>query len=150
MRFRKILVLCFCCIVIAMIASAQSDSDRDYYAISDVKSYINTTTSAHLRIGFQEKLIWRLGDRSSIALLKIYTADELRNPQIIRGFLPVIHTAFENPTWIEIKEDRKPQVTLFFLAALEKDISDEALRKDITAVIDFVKKQGSDSPETKP
>src|SRR6266568_5045024 len=138
MKYVRKLVLCGGFALIAAIAIAQDNTGhdalaqgKDGYSISLVKEYIEASASTGIRIGYQDRQMWRLGDRVSIALLKLHKADELSDPKVIRGFLPAIHVAFENPKWIEIKEDRSPLVTLFFLTSLVKDAQNTSLKKDI-------------------
>jgi len=90
--------------------------------------------------GFSEKQSDRLGDRVSIALLKIFNGNELEDPQNIRRFLPIIRSSFLYPNLIPTQY-RKPKVTLPLLARLERRVADVKLKSEISAVAGFVKEQ---------
>lgn len=80
-----------------------------------------------------------LGDRVSIALIKILSEPEMRNPRKIREFLPLIRTAFLAPQIITVPEDKKPAVTLLLLSYLESTVQDGILKKEIVDLTDFIK-----------
>jgi hypothetical protein len=92
-----------------------------------------------LGLSFYEKRLNRLGDRVSIALLKILEEEELDDPQKVKIFLPLIRTSFSFPSLILISEDRKPKVTLFFLKHLEGKTQDSKVKAEISQLIKFVK-----------
>src|SRR5882724_6472620 len=83
--------------------------------------------------GFSEKQSDRLGDRVSIALLKIFKNNELEDPENIRRFLPIIRSAFLYPTLVPAQH-RKPKVTLPLLARLERKVTDVELKHQISEV----------------
>ena len=87
----------------------------------------------------------RLGDQVGTALLKIFSATELEDPENIRRFLPIIRNAFQYPKLIPAAY-RKPRVTLPFLARLERQTADAPLREEISAVAEFVKQQTRPRP----
>jgi hypothetical protein len=91
--------------------------------------------------GSTERNINRLGDKVSIAILKMFGERELQDPQRIRNILPIIRKAFTYPKLISVAEDRKPKVTLFFLSRLQTDTKDAGLKKDISQLIDFIKQK---------
>ena len=82
----------------------------------------------------------RLGDQVGTALLKIFSATELEDPENIRRFLPIIRPAFQFPNVIATSH-RKPNVTLPLLARLERRVSDADLKREISAVAEFLKRQ---------
>jgi hypothetical protein len=95
-------------------------------------------------IGFSdavlEKESERLGDRVGTALLKIFNAKELKDPQNIRRFLPIIRSAFLYPTLVPAQY-RKPKVTLRLLDRLERKVADDELKHQISEVTTFVTEQ---------
>ncbi|MDQ5845793.1 MAG: hypothetical protein M3539_10925 [Acidobacteriota bacterium] len=111
----------------------------DAYSIHLVENLLQYPTQ--LGAGFTEKQLNRLGDRVSIALLKILPEGELSNPQKVRSFLPLIRAAFLYPNLISIGEDRKPKVTLFLLRHLENEAKDRWLKEEIVQLRDFVKEK---------
>src|SRR5215213_9861797 len=107
------------------------EQDEDIYSIKLVKESVK---NPDLALGFSvtEKHINRLGDRVSIALLKIYDAESLKDPQNIRNYLPIVRAAFVAPRIIRLAEDRKPEVTMFLLTYLEREITDTNLKSQIS------------------
>jgi hypothetical protein len=91
--------------------------------------------------GFGEKQLNRLGDRVSVALVKILSEEDMKNAQEIRKILPLIRGAFLAPQIITIPEDRKPAVTLLLLSKLEATAQDEILKKEILDLKDFVREK---------
>jgi hypothetical protein len=90
--------------------------------------------------GFSEKQDNRLGDRAAAALLKIFTQEELKDPQNIRKFLPIIRSSFLYPK-LTPAAYRKPKVTLPLLAQLEEQVRDAKLKDDIAELMQFVREQ---------
>jgi hypothetical protein len=91
--------------------------------------------------GFGEKQVNRLGDRVSIALIKILNEEDLRNPEEVRKILPLIRAAFVAPQIITVPEDKKPAVTLLLLNYLETTVQDGILKKEILDLKDFVREK---------
>lgn len=98
---------------------------------------------------FQEKRSVRLGDRVSTALLKILKKKELEDPENIRKFLPIIHSAFLYPTGVPAQY-RKPKVTLPLLARLERKVTDVELKHEISKVAAFVTEQTRPHKDVRP
>jgi hypothetical protein len=98
---------------------------------------------------FSEKQANRLGDKVSVALLKIYSKEEMENPENIKVFLPVIRSAFLYPNLIPAG-DREPRVTLPLLARLEKNVGNPELKRDIGTLISSIKEQTSKSKRNRP
>jgi hypothetical protein len=80
--------------------------------------------------GWSEKQLNRLGDRVSVALMKIYSEENVKDPQNIRRCLPLIVQAFQVPRLVPA-DDRQPQVTIIFLKFLEDEVNDKALKAEI-------------------
>jgi len=77
----------------------------------------------------------------SIALLKILDEQDLTNPSIVEALLPLIRESFSYPSIISIDVNKKPSVTLFLLAYLQRNVTDSRTRQDIQQTIDFVKQK---------
>jgi hypothetical protein len=116
-----------------------TEQTDDAYSIHLVENLLKYPTQ--LGTGFGEKQVNRLGDRVSIALLKILREDELSNPEKVRKLLPLVRTAFLNPKLISITEDRKPKVTVFLLGYLRNKFKDPKLRQEISELMDFVNRK---------
>jgi hypothetical protein len=118
-------------VVGAGVASAQQPpkafSASDPYSLDFVRSALQYFKNGGF--GFEGKRIaWgtletpglnQFGDRVSIALLKIYSREELSQPEIASRFLTAIRTAFENRSSVLDPSDREPRVTLFLLDYLQ-------------------------------
>lgn len=122
--------------------SKEKEQDEDIYSIRLVKKSVKDPGFA-LGASFTEKHINWLGDRVSIALLKIYDADGLKDPQNIRNYLPIVRAAFVAPRIIRLAEDRNPTVTMFLLTNLEREITDKNLQAQISDAIKYIKEQTS-------
>lgn len=81
-----------------------------------------------------------LGDRVSIAALKIYSADELTKPENANACLTVARNAFSDRSSVLEKSDTDPRVTLFLLEFLrEKEVSSPEIQKRIAYLQGCVK-----------
>lgn len=99
--------------------------------------------------GFSEKQSGRLGDQVSTALLKIFNAKEIEDPDNVRRFLPIIHSAFLFPNLIP-RQYRRPSQTSRLLFRLERQVTDAQLRQEITEMRKFVWDQFNSLNERKP
>jgi hypothetical protein len=91
--------------------------------------------------GTGEKHLNRLGDRVSIALIKILNEKDLSNPEEVRKILPLIRGAFVAPQIITIPEAKNPAVTLLLLSHLEITAQDGVLRKEIADLRAFIEER---------
>lgn len=116
------------------------EHDQDLYSVRLVKESVK---NPDLALGFSvtEKHVNRLGDRVSIALLKIYDAGELKDPQNIKNYLPIVRAAFVSPRIVRLAEDRKPKVTLFLLTYLGREVRDANLKTQISEAVRYIKEQ---------
>ena len=74
----------------------------------------------------------QLGDRVSIAALKIYLPTEIIEPDNATAYLTIIRTAFSDKSRVLETADKNPRVTLFVLEYLrEKETSDAVLERRI-------------------
>jgi hypothetical protein len=86
--------------------------------------------------GFQ-----RLGDGTSIALLKIVDEKDMTDTKIVEGILQVIRDSFSYPPIISLGVNKKPKVTMFLLNYLQHNVSDTQTQRDIQEAIEYVKHQ---------
>jgi hypothetical protein len=85
----------------------------------------------HFSSGLSIKDNSRLGDTVSVALLNLYSVQELRDYKNIRLFLPIIRAAFP-PKWEGDRPcNREPKVTAVFLQWLYREVRDIRLRREI-------------------
>ncbi len=81
-----------------------------------------------------------LGDRVSIAALKIYSADEILQTENAQAYLTVVRNAFSSRSSVVAKPDQIPKVTSFVLNYLkEKEISNAGIEKRISYLEQCVK-----------
>ena len=112
--------------------------NNDYYSVNFVDNLLRQ--SGDFKLSVTEKQLNRLGDRISIALLKILDEKELRDPKKLRKILPLIRDAFVKPEIVSIPEDRKPKITLFLLGHLG-NVSDPVIQEQLIQITKFVKEQ---------
>jgi len=98
------------------------EATEDDYSIPVVINLMKQPTG--LSSGFAEKQVNRLGDRVSIALLKILDDTDFKDSQKVKSILPLIRASFLHPGLIKYQEDRNPKITLFMLRKIEGDIED--------------------------
>jgi hypothetical protein len=136
--------ICFTLLIFssALAQDKVKEQDEDIYSIRLVKESVKNPDFA-LGFSVTEKHINWLGDRVSIALLKIYDADGLKDPQNIKHYLPIIRGAFVAPRIVRIAEDKKPKVTMFLLLYLEREATDANLKAQISDAIKYIKEQTS-------
>lgn len=91
-------------------------TQEESYSVSEVKELLKQPPG--FSSSFSEKQVSRLGDRLSIALMKIYSEAELKDPQNIKRYLPLMIDAFRFPRLIAAS-DREPRVTLVFFNTLK-------------------------------
>jgi hypothetical protein len=129
-------LILFCCAILMCAASSRGQSDEhDSYSISIVESASQGTSLSQ-----PQKNLLRLGDATSIAIVKLLSEGDLSNPQIVESFLPVIRQSFSYPQLISVDVDKRPKVTLFLLKYLEQqNIPDAQTQRDIEETIKFVK-----------
>src|SRR5260370_18406469 len=100
---RVLVMLSLAFLILAIPVNGQLN-EADPYSID----FVHKALSLHSQgayVSFVEKNIPRRGDQTSIALLKIFTDDELSNQEIVRSFLPLIQQSFSQPEAISIDID---------------------------------------------
>jgi hypothetical protein len=141
----RILILICCLFLTASFAFAQNrteETDGDTYSVRFIRDAVKNPNFV-LGVSFTEKRINRMGDGISIALVKIYDVDELKNPQNIKNYLPLMEAAFVAPRIVTIAEDKNPKVTMFLLRFLQTEVSDAGLKAKIADTIKYIEKQTS-------
>src|SRR5882762_1005632 len=138
---RVFVTLCSVLLTFAIPLSVQLD-EADPYSINFVQRALSLHSQG-IYFSVVEKNIPRRGDQISIALLKIFTDDELSNPQTVRSFLPLIQQSFSQPEAISMDIDKKPRVALFLLKYLQRTISDIQTQRDIQETIKFVQEKAA-------
>lgn len=129
--------LLLCCSILFAGESNVKSKNEDTYSIEIVKLLLQRTQG--VAVGAIEKQKHRLGDRVSIALIKLLDEEALRNGSEVGRYLPIIREAFSRPQLISHEEDRNPQVTLLLLRYLQAEVNDPTLRQEISDTIKFVK-----------
>jgi hypothetical protein len=124
--------------LISLLGARSEDPDPDSLRAVSFELKMNSGGRRVVH-GWSQKHLARLGDRVSIALLKILGDQDLEDPATVMDFLPIIRTSFSTPQFISIESDRKPRVTLFLLQHLEQTVHDPAVRQEIRQTAEFVK-----------
>jgi hypothetical protein len=138
---RVFVTLCSVLLAFAIPLSVELD-EVDPYSVEFVRSALRLHSQG-IYFSVVEKNIPRRGDQISIALLKIFTDDELSTPEIVRSFLPLIRQSFSQPEAISMDIDKKPRVALFLLDYLQRNISDAQTQRDIQETIKFVQEKAA-------
>ncbi len=136
---RTLVTILMALLPLACSLNAQSDpADPDSLNIVSVELKMNSGGRRVVH-GWSQKRLVQLGDRVSIALLKILDDTDLRNPVTVRGLLPIIRSSFSAPELVAIESDKKPRVTLLLLEHLEQNTDDAELRQEIQQTAEFAK-----------
>ncbi len=138
---RVFVTLCSVLLTFAIPLNGQLN-EADPYSIDFVHKALSLHSQG-IYVSFVEKNIPRRGDQISIALLKIFTDDELSNPQTVRTFLPLIQQSFSQPEAISMDIDKKPRVALFLLNYLQRNISDTQTQRHIEETIKFLQEKAA-------
>src|SRR5438034_248759 len=91
--------------------------------------------------GVTEKHLNRLGDRASIALIKLLDDQDLKHSEKVIRVLQIIRHSFLYPKMITMEDDRKPKFTMILLEHMEALLTDPDLKREASAVKTFVKNQ---------
>jgi hypothetical protein len=91
--------------------------------------------------GITEKHVNRLGDRASIALIKLLDDEDLKHSEKVIRVLQIIRHSFLYPKMITMEDDRRPKFTLIFLEHLDAVLQDPALKREVSEVRKFVTEQ---------
>ena len=138
------LISLICTIVLFFsVGFAQDQTDaqnKDAYSVSDVMELVKMEDDG-FSSSWWEKANFRLGDRASIALLKLYNEAALKDPKMIKKYLPVLRKAFFDISMVQIVEDRKPLVTMFLLNYLQREVTDKSTKVQISEAIRYIKAQ---------
>src|SRR5438270_8493185 len=92
--------------ILFLMSFASVAAQEDRYSTDEVKALLQQ--SQDFSSSFSEKQLSRLGDRISIALMKIYSEKELIDPQNMKRYLPLIVNAFRFPKLIA-ENDKEPR-----------------------------------------
>ena len=81
----------------------------------------------------------QLGDSTSIAILKLYTLDELTMPENARPYISIVWLSFSDSHRVLDETDRSPRVTSLVLDYLQQKVPDQRIKN----AIDTLKKCAS-------
>ena len=116
-------IMCVFIILVTSSCLAQNLEPEGPYSVTTIRNFLDFPES--LSTGFAEKRLNRLGDGASIALMKILSSDQLRDPVIEDRILTLLNVAFQAPAIVR-PEDRHPKVTLLLLSYLALTKPEEA------------------------
>jgi len=122
--------------------AGNGQSMNDPYSLNLVSSELKVNAAGRRIVrSWAQKGLVLLGDGVSVALLKLLDDSDLKNPEKVRDFLPIIRDAFRQPQSIAIEADKKPQVTTFLLNYVRQNISDAQVQSEIQQTMDFIEKK---------
>lgn len=132
-----ILILCTVLITFSYVVHTVSSQEDDAYYIQIVENLLKERSMGFSNT-FSDKENSELGDKVSVALLRIFSEEQLRKPENITLFLPIIRNAFLSLSAIEGVDAKKPKVTLLLLQCLRHEVKETALKKEIEQTIGFI------------
>ena len=142
---RALAVMFFMVLGIVPLLGGHPEATDDPYSLAIVNFELQMRSGKRVIHGFSQKRLPELGDRVSVALLKLLPVQRLSDLETIRTFLPIIRDAFAETRFVSVKADKRPQVTLFLLDYLQQRIIDDQIQLDIQQTIEFVKEKTEDA-----
>ena len=129
------------CLLIALSpALFGQEGESDPYGAQTVEEGLQSGPgSGKPLISITGKRLARLGDRASIALLRLWDQEKLDSR--VEDVLPLIRIAFTDPQLISVADDKKPKVTLFLLRYLRGKTTDPKVQSDIQQTLEFVERK---------
>jgi hypothetical protein len=134
------IAILLCCVIVSVSVASGQQTEGDPYSLGRVKAVLDRQ-SGGIKFGWDYKFIPTLGDRCAIAILKTIEEPDLVQPKTVKGILRTLHLAFARPELIQIKEGRKPSVTLFLINHLSERTQDPEIHLEIEKTTEFVKLQ---------
>ena len=118
-------------------ARQQGESQTDPYSINLVKTALSMRRQGLIDAKVNTYLR-RMGDRTSIALIKCLGQKDITDPLIVRTFLTLIRDSFSEPQLIVVEADKQPAVTMLLLRWLRDTIADTETQQEVQNTMDFV------------
>jgi hypothetical protein len=139
---RILLIASFVLVLFATLLDGQSEPDP--YSLTAVGFELKMNSGGQrVTHSWSQKGLARIGDGVSIAILKILPQDQLKNPERVKDYLPIIRSGFGTPDAISLSVNRDPKATLFLLNYLLQDVPDTAVQEEIRQTIQFVQEKCS-------
>lgn len=139
---RMLVILWLATVPFISLLNAQTGGAEDPYSL-DVVSFELRINSGGQRVthSWSQKRLVALGDGVSVALLKILEPDELKNPERVKDYAPIIRAAFNQPQSISLESNKDPKVTLFLLGYLRQNVTDSAVQELLQQTEEFVRQK---------
>ncbi|MEJ2145346.1 MAG: hypothetical protein P8020_09435 [Acidobacteriota bacterium] len=112
---------------------------NDPYALRFVSEVLQHY--GHFSTGWEDKGLPRLGDKASIALIKLSSLDAWKDPVLVHKALGIIRDSFSHPELIEYPSDRYPSVTTLLLSWLKTIHQEQETIDEINRTEEFVEGQ---------
>jgi hypothetical protein len=125
--------------------SVSTPHENDSYSVGFVESAVQLVKRVDTRGGSSWEMksltsLRYLGDRVSIAMLKIFRVDEITEPQNAEACLTIIRNAFSDRRVVSDDSDKDSRITLFLLDYLQQnEISNPGIEKRIEYLKQCVK-----------
>jgi hypothetical protein len=127
----------------AIAAFGQDCKPADSASFARVKEVVRTITSGQIYTSWDEKVLYRAGDLTAIAIIKTLSDVEMISPETAKYVLLALHFAFECPSWcVATSSDREPRVTMLLLEHLH-NIGNEATQSETEKTKRFILEQTS-------
>lgn len=139
----RVLAFAFLMVIpLAPLLTGQAEGDDDPYNLAVMRFELKANSAGQRMIhSWSRKRLIQLGDGASVALLKILTPDELRDPERVKEYAPIIQTCFSEPGSILLETNKDPKVTFFLLSHLQRDINDPSAQELLRQTEEFVRQK---------
>lgn len=136
---RILVIVCLALAPFAPLLSAQTESMDDPYSLGLIRFELKMNSQGRRVIhSWSQKRLFQLGDGVSVALLKILEPDELKSPDNVKAYMPLIQASFAEPQAVLLEENKDPKVTLFLIGYLRQNIPDPEVQALILKTEEFV------------
>jgi hypothetical protein len=124
--------------------SAQDSKPVTFESFAAVKVSVLRITSQHGYSGFDQKILSRAGDLTSIAIVKNIPESELASTATMKEVLLILHIAFAcSSRCIADFDNRHPQVIMLLLEHLRNRTSGST-QSEVDETTDFIREQTRD------
>ncbi|HXC42387.1 MAG TPA: hypothetical protein VNY51_02570 [Candidatus Dormibacteraeota bacterium] len=139
---RTMLISLLSILALTPLLNAQDEGAGDPYSLSIVRFELKMNSGGRRVVhSWSQKRLTQLGDGVSVALLKILSPKDLKDPERLSEYLSLIRSSFASPDTVSIEANKSPQVTLFLLGWLRQNVTGSASQALIEQTEEFVRLQ---------
>ncbi|MFZ0429938.1 MAG: hypothetical protein WAO20_17615 [Acidobacteriota bacterium] len=131
--------ICVGLVAVLLMPAAVSGQSSDPYSlkvVSAIESHYGTFST-----GWDDTELPRLGDKGSIALVKLSSLEKWSDPDQVHKTLGMMRDFFSHPEFVENSSDRQPRVTLIVLSWLRSLHKEPDILREIDRTVQYVEEK---------